>query len=123
MPSGVAVGYLVGGPIGGPFGPKYVLWCSILGVLPFTLMLPHAGLFWTGPLSVVIGLILSSAFSAIVVYGQELMPGKVGLIAGLFFGFAFGMAGARAPRPGPPSPPPNIAFLSPACPLPPPLGP
>jgi MFS transporter, FSR family, fosmidomycin resistance protein len=69
---------------------------SILGVLPFTLMLPHASLFWTGALSVVIGLILASAFSAILVYAQELVPGKVGTISGLFFGFAFGMGGLGA---------------------------
>jgi MFS transporter, FSR family, fosmidomycin resistance protein len=89
----VAAGTLVGGPVGDRFGRKYVIWVSILGVAPFTLLLPHAGLFWTAALSVVIGLILSSAFSAILVYAQELLPGKVGLIAGLFFGLAFGMGG------------------------------
>jgi FSR family fosmidomycin resistance protein-like MFS transporter len=89
----VAAGKLIGGPIGDRFGRKYVIWGSILGVAPFTLLLPHAGLFWTASLSVVIGLILSSAFSAILVYAQELLPGKVGLIAGLFFGLAFGMGG------------------------------
>ena len=73
-----------------------MIWGSILGVLPFTLILPYANLFWTGILSVVIGLILSSAFPAIVVYGQELIPGRVGMISGLFFGFAFGMAGLGA---------------------------
>jgi MFS transporter, FSR family, fosmidomycin resistance protein len=73
-----------------------VIWCSILGVLPFTLLLPYANLFWTGVLSIVIGFILASAFSAILVYAQELVPGKVGLIAGLFFGFAFGMGGIGA---------------------------
>src|SRR5262249_10885160 len=87
----VAVGTLAGGPIGDRFGRKYVIWFSILGVLPFTLMLPYASLFWTGVLSVAIGLILSSAFAAILVYAQELVPGKVGTIAGLFFGFAFGL--------------------------------
>jgi len=92
----VAFGTLVGGPLGDRFGRKYVIWGSILGVLPFTLMLPYANLFWTGVLSVVIGLILSSAFSAILVYAQELLPGKVGLIGGLFFGFAFGMGGIGA---------------------------
>src|SRR5207248_1601561 len=71
-------------------------WISILGVLPFSLLLPHVNLFWTGVLSIVIGLILSSAFSAILVYAQELLPGKVGMIAGLFFGFAFGMGGLGA---------------------------
>lgn len=92
----VALGTLVGGPVGDRIGRKYVIWASILGVLPFTLILPHVDLFWTVALSVVIGLILSSAFSAILVYAQELLPGKVGMIAGLFFGFAFGMGGLGA---------------------------
>jgi FSR family fosmidomycin resistance protein-like MFS transporter len=92
----VAVGGFAGGPLGDYFGRKYVIWFSILGVLPFTLMLPYANLFWTGVLSVVIGLIIASAFSAILVYATELMPGKVGTIAGLFFGFAFGMGGLGA---------------------------
>jgi len=92
----VAAGTVIGGPIGDRIGRKYVIWCSILGVLPFTLLLPHANLFWTSVLSVVIGLILASAFSAIVVYAQELMPGRVGMVSGLFFGFAFGMAGLGA---------------------------
>ena len=73
-----------------------MIWCSILGVLPFTLVLPYANLFWTGVLSVVIGLVLASAFSAILVYAQELVPGRVGMISGLFFGFAFGMGGIGA---------------------------
>lgn len=89
----VAAGTLLGGPLGDRFGRKYIIWISILGVAPFTLALPYASLFWTGALSVVIGLILSSAFSAILVYATELVPGKVGLIAGLFFGLAFGMGG------------------------------
>lgn len=89
----VAAGTLFGGALGDRFGRKYVIWISILGVAPFTLMLPYASLFWTGVLSVCIGLILSSAFSAILVYATELVPGKVGLIAGLFFGLAFGMGG------------------------------
>ncbi|MFC0780179.1 MFS transporter [Flavobacterium sp. HJSW_4] len=89
----VAAGTLIGGPIGDRFGRKYVIWVSILGVAPFTLILPYVSLFWVGTLSVIIGLILSSAFSAILVYATELMPGKVGLVAGLFFGFAFGMGG------------------------------
>ncbi|CAD0000465.1 MFS transporter [Flavobacterium chungangense] len=89
----VAAGTLIGGPIGDRFGRKYVIWISILGVAPFTMMLPYVSLFWVGILSVIIGLILSSAFSAILVYATELMPGKVGLVAGLFFGFAFGMGG------------------------------
>jgi FSR family fosmidomycin resistance protein-like MFS transporter len=89
----VAAGTLMGGSIGDRWGRKNVIWVSILGVAPFTLLLPHVGLFWTGVLSVVIGLILSSAFPAILVYAQELVPGKVGMIAGLFFGLAFGMGG------------------------------
>ena len=89
----VAAGTILGGPIGDRFGRKLVIWVSILGVAPFSLALPFVGLAATAVLSVVIGLILASAFSAILVYAQELMPGKVGLIAGLFFGFAFGMAG------------------------------
>jgi MFS transporter, FSR family, fosmidomycin resistance protein len=92
----VAAGTILGGPVGDRIGPKYVIWGSILGVLPFTLLLPHANLFWTPILTVVIGLILASAFSAIVVYAQELIPGRVGLISGIFFGFAFGMGGLGA---------------------------
>ena len=92
----VALGTIIGGPVGDRFGRKYVIWFSILGLLPFTLMLPGANLFWTAVLSVVIGLVLSSAFSAILVYAQELVPGKVDMIAGIFFGFAFGMGGLGA---------------------------
>ncbi len=92
----VAAGTVIGGPVGDRVGRKYVIWCSILGVLPFTLLLPYASLFWTGVLSVIIGLVLASAFSAILVYAQELVPGKVGTISGLFFGLAFGMAGIGA---------------------------
>ena len=92
----VAAGTLVGGPVGDRIGRRYVIWGSILGVLPFTLLLPHANLFWTTVLTIVIGLILSSAFSAIIVYAQELVPGRTGVIAGLFFGFAFGMGGLGA---------------------------
>jgi MFS transporter, FSR family, fosmidomycin resistance protein len=92
----VAAGTIIGGPIGDRIGRKYVIWCSILGVLPFTLVLPYANLFWTSILSVVIGLILASAFSAILVYAQELVPGRIGMISGLFFGFAFGAGGVGA---------------------------
>ncbi len=89
----IAAGTLIGGPVGDRFGRRIVIWISILGTAPFSLLLPHASLFWTGVLSVFIGVILSSAFSAILVYAQALIPGKVGMIAGLFFGFAFGMGG------------------------------
>ena len=89
----VATGTLLGGPIGDRVGRKYVIWFSILGVAPFTLLLPYANLFWTTVLSIMIGVILASAFSAILVYAQELIPGKIGMISGLFFGFAFGMGG------------------------------
>ena len=92
----VAAGTVLGGPIGDRFGRKYVIWGSIFGVLPFTLALPYANLFWTPILTVMIGLVLASAFSAIVVYAQELVPGRVGLISGVFFGFAFGMGGLGA---------------------------
>ncbi len=92
----MALGTFAGGPIGDRFGRKLVIWFSILGVFPFTFMLPHANLFWTGVLTVAIGLILSSAFAAILVYATELVPGKVGMIAGMFFGFAFGMGGLGA---------------------------
>ena len=92
----VALGTFVGGPVGDKIGRKYVIWASILGILPFTLMLPYASLFWTGLLTVVIGFVLASAFSAIIVFAQELLPTRVGLISGLFFGFAFGIAGIGA---------------------------
>ncbi|MGH7656354.1 MAG: MFS transporter [Gemmatimonadaceae bacterium] len=92
----VAAGTIIGGPIGDRVGRRYVIWFSILGAAPFTLLLPMANLFWTGPLSVAIGLILASAFPAIVVFAQDLVPGKVGMISGLFFGFSFGMAGLGA---------------------------
>jgi FSR family fosmidomycin resistance protein-like MFS transporter len=91
-----AVGTIAGGPIGDRIGTKQVIWVSILGVLPFTLMLPYADLFWTAVLTVIIGVVLASAFPAIVVFAQELVPGRVGLIAGIFFGFAFGMGGISA---------------------------
>ena len=92
----VAVGTMAGGPIGDRIGRKYVIWASILGAAPFAIALPYANLFWTAVLSIIIGLIISSAFSAILVYAQELIPGKVGLVSGLFFGFAFGIAGVSS---------------------------
>jgi FSR family fosmidomycin resistance protein-like MFS transporter len=92
----VAAGTIIGGPIGDRIGRKYVIWVSILGVAPFTLLLPYANLLWTGVLTVIIGVVLASAFSAIIVYAQELIPGNVGMVAGLFFGFAFGLGGVGA---------------------------
>lgn len=91
-----AAGTYIGGPVGDKIGRKYVIWVSILGVLPFSLLLPFSNLFWTSVLSVVIGFIIASAFSAILVYAQELMPGRIGLVSGLFFGLAFGMGGIGA---------------------------
>jgi FSR family fosmidomycin resistance protein-like MFS transporter len=91
-----AGGTLAGGPLGDRFGRKHVIWFSVLGVLPFTLVLPYADLFWTGALSMVIGFVLASAFPAIVVYGQELIPNRVGMVSGLFFGLSFGAAGSGA---------------------------
>lgn len=111
----VAAGTLLGGPLGDRFGRKYIIWISILGVAPFTLMLPHANLFWTTILSVFIGVIISSAFSAILVYAQELMPGKVGMIAGLFFGFAFGMGGLGSALLGKLADMTNIAYVFQVC--------
>ena len=92
----VAFGTIIGGPLGDRIGRKYIIWGSILGVLPFSLLLPHANLFWTSVLTVPIGVILASAFPAILVYAQELLPGRTGTVAGLFFGFAFGMGGIGA---------------------------
>jgi MFS transporter, FSR family, fosmidomycin resistance protein len=89
----VAAGTFIGGPLGDRFGRKVIIWFSILGVAPFTILLPHADVFWTGILIAVIGIILASAFSAILVFAQELMPGKTGMVSGLFYGFAFGIAG------------------------------
>jgi FSR family fosmidomycin resistance protein-like MFS transporter len=91
-----AVGTILGGPIGDRFGRHLVIWFSILGVLPFTLLLPHLNLFWTGVITIPIGLILASAFSAIVVYAQDLLPGRVGMVSGIFFGLAFGLGGLGA---------------------------
>ena len=92
----VAAGTFIGGPVGDAIGRKRVIWWSILGVLPFSLLLPYVNLFWTGVLSAVIGVILASAFSAMLVFAQDLVPGRVGLISGMFFGFAFGFAGIFA---------------------------
>ena len=92
----VAAGTFFGGPLGDRFGRKLVIWFSILGALPFALLLPYANLFWTGALVMVIGLIMATAFSTIVVFAQELVPGRVGMISGIFFGVAFGMGGIGA---------------------------
>src|SRR4029077_16629789 len=102
-------------PLGDRLGSKYIIWASILGVLPFTLILPHVNLFWTAVLTVPIGMILASAFPAIVVYAQELMPGKTGTVAGLFFGFAFGMGGVGAAVRGKPADSYSITALYEAC--------
>src|SRR5690606_26151297 len=94
--AGTAAGVILGGLIGDRVGPLRVIWFSILGILPFTLLLPYVGLAATGVLTVLIGLILASAFPAIVVFAQELVPGRTGMVAGIFFGFAFGMGGIAA---------------------------
>ena len=111
----IAAGTFIGGPVGDRIGPKYVIWGSILGVLPFTLLLPYANLFWTEILTVVIGLVLASAFSAIVVFGQELVPGRVGTVAGVFFGFAFGAGGLGAALLGQLADRTSIAFVFKVC--------
>jgi len=111
----VALGTILGGPIGDRVGRKYVIWCSILGVLPFTLALPYLNLAWTVIVSAIIGVILASAFPAIVVYAQELLPGKVGMISGLFFGLAFGTAGIAAALLGEIADHTSIGFVYRAC--------
>ncbi|MDB5014692.1 MAG: arabinose efflux permease family protein [Daejeonella sp.] len=111
----VAAGTLIGGSLGDKFGRKYVIWASILGAAPFTLMLPHVNLMWTSILSVFIGVILASAFSAILVYAQELIPGKLGLVSGLFFGFAFGMGGIGSALLGKLADATNIGFVYQIC--------
>jgi MFS transporter, FSR family, fosmidomycin resistance protein len=110
-----AAGTFIGGPLGDKFGRKYVIWFSILGVAPFTLLLPYVNLFWTSILTVFIGFILSSAFSAILVYAQELLPGKVGMVSGLFFGFAFGMGGIGSAVLGLLADHTSIAFVFKVC--------
>lgn len=111
----IAAGTFIGGPVGDRIGRKYVIWISILGVAPFSLLLPHANLLWTSILSVFIGVILSSAFSAILVYAQELVPGKVGMIAGLFFGLAFGMGGIGSALLGELADRTSIAYVFDVC--------
>ncbi len=92
----IAAGTLIGGPLTDRLGRRPMIWISIVGALPFTLALPHANLLWSGVLTVIIGLLMASAFPAILVYAQELVPGRVGLISGMFFGFAFGLGGLGA---------------------------
>ena len=111
----VAAGTIIGGPIGDRIGRKAVIWVSILGVAPFALLLPFASLFWCAVLSVVIGVILASAFSAILVYAQELLPNRIGLISGLFFGFAFGMGGIGSALLGQLADHTSIAFVFRVC--------
>jgi FSR family fosmidomycin resistance protein-like MFS transporter len=107
----VAAGTFIGGPVGDRIGRKYVIWVSILGALPFTVMLPYANLLWTEILTVVIGLIMASAFSAIVVFAQELVPGRVGTVSGIFFGLAFGAGGIGAALLGQLADATSIAFV------------
>jgi FSR family fosmidomycin resistance protein-like MFS transporter len=111
----VAAGTFIGGPVGDRIGRKYVIWVSILGVLPFTILLPYANLFWTEVLTVIIGLILASAFSAIVVFAQELVPGRVGAVSGVFFGFAFGAGGLGAALLGQLADKTSIEFVYKVC--------
>jgi FSR family fosmidomycin resistance protein-like MFS transporter len=118
----VAAGTFIGGPVGDRLGRKIVIWVSILGVLPFTLLLPYANLFWTEVLTVLIGLILASAFSAIVVFAQELVPGRVGAVSGVFFGFAFGAGGLGAALLGHLADETSIEFVYKVCSLLPAIG-
>ena len=111
----VAAGTIIGGPVGDRIGRKYVIWVSILGVAPFTLLLPYANLFWTSVLTVIIGVVLASAFAAIIVYAQELIPGNVGMVAGLFFGFAFGLGGVGAAVLGDLADATSIAYVYKVC--------
>jgi FSR family fosmidomycin resistance protein-like MFS transporter len=111
----IAVGTLVGGPISDRIGRRPMIWISILGALPFTLLLPYASLFWTGVLTIVIGLLMASAFPAILVYAHELLPGRVGLVSGMFFGFAFGLGGIGAAAMGRIADASSIAFVYQLC--------
>lgn len=111
----VAAGTIIGGPVGDRIGRKYVIWVSILGVLPFSMVLPYVNLFWTAVLSVIIGMVLASAFTAIVVYAQDLVPGKVGAVSGLFFGLAFGMGGIGAALLGQLADATSITFVYKVC--------
>ena len=110
-----AIGTVAGGPLGDRFGRRYIIWFSILGPLPLTLLLPHVNLFWTGPLSVMIGLVLAAAFPAIVVFAQELMPGRVGMVSGFLFGFTFGIGGLGAALLGALADATSITFVYQVC--------
>jgi len=111
----IAVGTLVGGPVSDRIGRRPMIWISILGALPFTLLLPYANLFWTGVLTIIIGLLMASAFPAILVYAHELLPGRVGLVSGMFFGFAFGLGGLGAAAMGRIADASGIAFVYQLC--------
>ncbi|MFH1602517.1 MAG: MFS transporter [Pseudomonadota bacterium] len=112
----VAIGTLIGGPISDRIGRRLTIWISILGALPFTLLLPYAGnLFWTGVLTIIIGLLMASAFPAILVYAHELVPGRIGLVSGMFFGFAFGLGGLGAAAMGRIADATSIAFVYQLC--------
>lgn len=111
----IAVGTLVGGPVSDRIGRRPMIWISILGALPFTLLLPYANLFWTGVLTIIIGLLMASAFPAILVYAHELLPGRVGLVSGMFFGFAFGLGGLGAAVMGRIADASGIAFVYQLC--------
>jgi FSR family fosmidomycin resistance protein-like MFS transporter len=111
----VALGTVAGGPIGDRIGRRLVIWVSILGIAPFTLLLPYADLYWTGILCAIIGFILASAFPAIIVFGQELMPGRVGMVAGLFYGFSFGLGGIGAAVLGELADTTSISFVYHVC--------
>ena len=117
-----AAGTFIGGPVGDRIGRKYVMWVSILGALPFTLLLPYVNLFWTDVLTIIIGLVMASAFSAIVVFAQELVPGRVGAVSGLFFGFAFGFGGIGAALLGQLADSTSIEFVYKVCSLLPAIG-
>jgi FSR family fosmidomycin resistance protein-like MFS transporter len=111
----IAVGTLIGGPLTDRIGRRPMIWISIVGALPFTLALPYASLFWSGVLTVIIGLLMASAFPAILVYAQELVPGRVGLVSGMFFGFAFGLGGLGAAAMGRIADATSVSFVFQLC--------
>jgi FSR family fosmidomycin resistance protein-like MFS transporter len=111
----IAVGTLIGGHLTDRIGRRPMIWVSIIGALPFTLALPYASLFWTGVLTIVIGMLMASAFPAILVYAQELVPGRVGLVSGMFFGFAFGLGGLGAAAMGRIADATSVSFVFQLC--------